>query len=430
MPKSAKNRLNGVEIIKRRDGVAAIIVDEQLDAESCRALADARLRALAFALGTRRGSFTGAEDLQDAELLSYLLDILPEGRRMELETVFRGNARVFGRLVALRSAINTPMDERDRHWAEHPLRKIPRRTIRTLEVRSVGQILEFRDALATNLARTDFNVMVTHREAEARFEWPPVMHRAAIPSKLSQIQPGSKTRLKRIKILERATSQVMAGKNLLEHAQTLFAEWKQLNFVKGSSQKQQFRTEDPEKQQIQTANLQDEANQIGERLADVLLRLQQSTDELRDEGLRDEGKHTNSLEHETSEFQDDAFVLLLESSHIARLESAEVGSWPPIPSNVVRDWSETMSVQAGPWLFRLEGTFVPSPTLAVTLLSLDAQGTPDLPLLTLVRPKEGFEAANIDSSGLAKFHLSAGQSALLVQGEKEVWEVRLTVGLA
>src|SRR5262249_6946695 len=133
MPKSTKNRPDEAEIIKRRDGVADIIVDEQLNADSRRALADARLRALAFALGTHRGSFIAAEDLQDTEFLPSLFDFPPGARRVELETVSRGTARLFGRLVALRSAINTQMDERDRHWADHPLRKIPRRIIRTLE---------------------------------------------------------------------------------------------------------------------------------------------------------------------------------------------------------------------------------------------------------------------------------------------------------
>ena len=100
MAKSPKNPLDEVEIIRRRDGVADTTPDGQLNGHVRRALADSRLRALAMALNVEQTSHD-ADGPDDAELLAYLLDMLPEQRRNELEIAFRGNARTFGRLMQL-----------------------------------------------------------------------------------------------------------------------------------------------------------------------------------------------------------------------------------------------------------------------------------------------------------------------------------------
>jgi hypothetical protein len=47
------------------------------------------------------------------------------------------------------------------------------------------------------------------------------------------------------------------------------------------------------------------------------------------------------------------------------------------------------------------------------------------PFLTLVRPAEGFETVNLDSSGSGKIALPADESVMLLQAD-EIWEVRLS----
>ena len=47
------------------------------------------------------------------------------------------------------------------------------------------------------------------------------------------------------------------------------------------------------------------------------------------------------------------------------------------------------------------------------------------PFLTLVRPAEGFETVNLDSSRTGDIALPTGESVILLQGD-EVWEVRLS----
>lgn len=98
MAKKTKSPLNEVEIIRWRDGVIDATPLGSLDAHSRRALADSRLRALALALKVDRTSHR-ANDPDDAELLAYLLEMLPEQRRRKVEMAVRGNARAFGHLM-------------------------------------------------------------------------------------------------------------------------------------------------------------------------------------------------------------------------------------------------------------------------------------------------------------------------------------------
>ena len=156
--------------VDRADGLERL----RADASVRRALTDSRLRALALALGADQSGVSREEDLEDTELLAYLLDVLPQDRSLALDNVLRGDARVFGRLMTLRSAINTRIDPRDRHWADLSARKIPRHVTGSLEVRSVRQALQFRDASRTEsisgVARLSHWVSrETHRR---RTPWP------------------------------------------------------------------------------------------------------------------------------------------------------------------------------------------------------------------------------------------------------------------
>jgi hypothetical protein len=146
MAKKPQSGLDEEEIIRRRDGVAGGASDEPLDANAKRALTDARLRALAFALRSEQRPRVGEDQADDSELLAYLLDILPEQRRTALEEALRGNADAFGRLMTLRAAFSVQTDKRDRQRADDPARKIPRHTAGRIDVRPMGEILQFRNA--------------------------------------------------------------------------------------------------------------------------------------------------------------------------------------------------------------------------------------------------------------------------------------------
>lgn len=88
-------------------------------------------------------------------------------------------------------------------------------------------------------------------------------------------------------------------------------------------------------------------------------------------------------------------------------------------------WADAFDIQAGHWALHLTGTALPTPQLAITLRG-DLEGaSSSKPLITLVRPAQGFEIVNLDSSGNGKVALPPDESVMLVQGD-EVWEVRLT----
>ena len=396
-----KDLFDEAEIIRRRDGAPDTTLNEQLDADARRALADARLRALAFALSASQTN-PGTTDLDDTELLAYLLDTLPEDRRTAIELALRGNVRAFGRLMTLRSAFNTQTDKRDRKLADHPARKIPRHTTKRVEVRRVGEKLQFRDASVAGSHERE-SVRMALRLAHDF-----VAKNVRLPElPRPQLRPGPKTVLMLSSMLERTTSLFTTGRDLVEEARTLLARWEKLNSEMGTWRTQQPRTDEVRDNEIE---------QIGEHLIDVLLRLQHVADQLPD-GIR-----------QTLSFTIDKFKPshAHQFSHYAADPADQLTIHREAPSVDLDDWLETMNIQAGPWPLRLAGTVFPSPALAVTVQGVDTDASCDFPALTLVRPRQGFETANVDSSGLANLGLPSGPSILLVQAEKEVWQVHLT----
>jgi hypothetical protein len=88
-------------------------------------------------------------------------------------------------------------------------------------------------------------------------------------------------------------------------------------------------------------------------------------------------------------------------------------------------WTDAFDLEVGPWAIHLTGNAVPTPRLVVSLRG-DQVGMPsDDPFLTLVRPAEGFETVNLDSSRTGDIALPTGESVMLLQDD-EVWEVRLS----
>ena len=88
-------------------------------------------------------------------------------------------------------------------------------------------------------------------------------------------------------------------------------------------------------------------------------------------------------------------------------------------------WTDAFDLEVGPWAIHLTGNAVPTPRLVVSLRGDQVGMRSDDPFLTLVRPAEGFETVNLDSSRTGDIALPTGESVMLLQDD-EVWEVRLS----
>ena len=224
MAKKPRSGIDEEEIIKRRDGVAAAAPDQPLDIDTRRALADTRLRALAFTLGTKRDSQARAAEIGDADLLAYLLDMLPEDRRTALEEAFRGDAAAFGRLMTLRTALNSQADKRDRHRADDPSRKLPRHIVGQIDIRSAGEVLSSRMQVCRERLGEPERFAPGPLAGEAlAFEMPRSL--ASRRTKRSPLEWEEKTEGLLRDVLERTRRDFIAGNNLINHARSLLEHW-------------------------------------------------------------------------------------------------------------------------------------------------------------------------------------------------------------
>ena len=276
MAKKPQDGMDEEEIIRRRDGVAGAASDEPLDADAKRALADARLRALAFALGSEQRPGAEADQTNDTELLAYLLDTLPEQRRMALEEAVRGNARTFGQLMTLRAAFNSQTDKRDRQRADDPVRKIPRHTVGRIDIRSMGEILQFRNAHAP---RRSFHSEPLPSRALRAFERPVV--RALQPSlgfrrlKRPRFEWGEKSEGMLRNLLERARRDLDAGRSLVNEVQSSLERWWDINRREESETREGSAPADREAETVHKRltellhELEMVANRINDELGDI-----------------------------------------------------------------------------------------------------------------------------------------------------------------
>jgi hypothetical protein len=384
MAKKPGTGMDEEEIIRRRDGVAGAPPDKPLDGEAKRALADARLRALAFALGSEQSQSALTDQTDDTELLAYLLDTLPEHRRMALEEALRGNARAFGRLMTLRAALNSQTDRRDRQRADDPARKIRRRTAGRVDIRRAGEILQFRDAARPRSS----------------------LERPAAPphAVLAEFRPMPRSTLEWVEdtegmlrnLLERARRDLHAGMSLVNEALSSLQIWLDV------------RRRAESKTRGSGAPADREAESLRERLKALLRELEIVANRIGD---------VTSATDDMSPRAQIAATIREDELYTALAERR-------LPTDQER-WTDGFDLEAGPWAIHLTGNAVPTPRLVVSLRG-DQMGMPsDDPFLTLVRPAEGFETVNLDSSGIGEIALPTGDSVMLLQAD-EVWEVRLS----
>jgi hypothetical protein len=394
MAKKPRSGMDEEGIIRRRDGVASAPPDEPLDSDAKRALADARLRALAFALGSEGSPSAPTDHADDTELLAYLLDTLPEHRRMALEETLRGNARAFGRLMTLRAALSSPTDKRDRQRADDAARKIRRRTAGRVDIRRLGKILQFRDAARP---RSSFDLQ---RLAVAEPKVAALADELSRPLAFREMRrPETESMLRNL--LERARRDLDAGMRLVNEALSSLQAWWNVRRRAESETRGSGAPADRD------------AENLCERLTELLRELEIVANRIGDltsatGGMFPRAQVAASLSLETPSDAD-----LYEGLSERRLPTDQ------------ESWADAFDLEAGPWAIHLTGNAIPTPRLVVSLRE-DQVGMPSDDLfLTLVRPAEGFETVNLDSSGIGEIALPTGDSVMLLQAD-EVWEVRLS----
>lgn len=404
MAKKPQSGMDEEEIIRRRDGIAGPASDDPLDADAKRALADARLRALAFALSSEQSPRAVTEEIDDTELLAYLLDALPEQRRIALEETLRGNPRAFGWLMTLRNAFSSQTDKRDRKRADHPARRIPRHTAGRIDIRRMGEILQFRDATRP---RPSFDVA---QFASAALAFEPRAYRASRPLAFRQMKRPRLEWDEKMKgmfrsVLERARRDLDAATSIVNDIQSLLEGWWNIN-----------RREDSEARERDVPG-DYEAEDLQERLAELLRDLEIAASQIKDE-LGDVASLTAGMFPTAQIAASPSLDALVEKRGVVALHARSVPSDREM-------WADFFDLEAGPWGLHLVGIAFPKPQLVVSVRA-NQMGAPSVePFLTLVRPTEGFEMVNLDSSGNGKIALPVGESVMLLQAD-EIWKVHLS----
>ena len=214
---------------------------------------------------------------------------------------------------------------------------------------------------------------------------------------------GEKTEGMLRNLLQRARRDLDAGMKLVNEAQSSLERWWHITRRKESETGEGGAPADPEAQSVR------------ERLTELLHELEMVANRINNE-LGDIASATAGLfppaplaALSDKLFEEDLVVAQQEQRFDADRET----------------WEDAFDLELGPWVLHLAGIAAPTPQLAVALRA-NQLGTHSVdPFLTLVRPEEGFETVNLDSSGSGKIVLPAGESVMLLQGDR-VWEVRLS----
>jgi hypothetical protein len=240
----------------------------------------------------------------------------------------------------------------------------------------MGEVLQFRDAREPQRS--------FHFDLVAELE--PSAYRASrqLPfrnMKHPRVKSAEETEGMLRDALERAQHHFDAGKNLVKEAQLLLERWRSISRRENLETRRSAVPGDREAESIdQRLN---ELRRVLERIA---------------KGINDE---------------------------LGGIASATAGMFLSAPPADREPWSDTFAIEAGPWAVHLTGTARPAPELAIDIRAKVAAIASMELFLTLVRPVQGFQTVNLDSSGNGKVALPRGDSVMLVQGD-EVWEVHLS----
>jgi hypothetical protein len=390
--------MSDAEIIWRRESVADNSPQAPLDRDTRRALAEARLRALAFALTPEQPSIKGAVPIEESDLLAYLLDDLTPDRLDELERALRGDATSLDRLMNLYGALTCASDSRDQNSVESLVGKVVRHKAGEIEIRRTGNVLQFRNAELPEGGAAplhgDYEPESSHLSLSSAVS-SERLSRKPFP-KESAILDSRLALLILAKNLHRVGHEFAAGIRMLDRAQSLLQRFRRRYDASSSDAEQTERTVIGLLREVK-----ERADRVGEQLSSAVRSMPSGVEERQQPPSAD---FFSSALLEGPAYEGPAYF----AGHDDLTRTT---------------WSESLALDAGPWSLRFAGVARPLPRLRITIDNApNVHRSP--PLLTVVRPRRGFETATIVSPGEAEVTLPRGESVLLAQGD-EVWEIRL-----
>lgn len=416
MAKTPKNNMDEEALIRRRDGVADQHSEQPLDSDTRRALADARLQALAFSLGAPRSATGEQREIEDAELLAYLLDLLPSDRRLLLEDAVRADAHAFGRLMTLRSTFNSETDKRDRQRANDPARNVTRHVLGQIEIRSFGDKLQFREALdspqPTVIERSVPRAVraAMPKRMEPRFLERRMYSRERVPEwPAGRISRSPKTGMMLGNLLDTLSRDWASARGLIDEIRSLVVQWDETS-------RRHDRT--LRAWRDGTAGFE-HAQTLEKKLVASMQELQHLTSQIQERVRTSIGSVISTPD--TPQDLSVMFDLALEETE------ALTSIVHPLAraAFVDEEWTETQTLEVGRWTLELTGSARPTPEITVTVRGEGEIGSDSRPFLTLIpMTKTTYKTSESDSAGRDRFALPLGASILLIQSD-EIWQIPL-----
>jgi hypothetical protein len=213
--------------------------------------------------------------------------------------------------------------------------------------------------------------------------------------KRPRLEWGEKTEGMLRNLLKQAQRDLGAGMILVNETQSSLERWWNI-----------IRREESEKREAGTPTNR-EAEDLRERLAALLRELEVVANRVKDE-LGDVSSAAAGMFPPAAVAASLSLDALLEDDPIGPRQERR----PPSDREM---WMDAFDLEAGPWALHLAGAALPKPQLTVSVRGNEVGEPPAAPFLALVRPVEGFETVNLDSSGSGKIALPAGESVMLLQ---------------
>jgi hypothetical protein len=383
--------LTDEDIIRLRDGDAETRKGRLLDGVERRKLALMRLRALAFATPRRPAQATLLPDqINDDELLAYLLDTVTDADLPILESRLRSNSNALARLVDLYAALTSSPDTDNLKSVERASRDVVRHIVAYLDVRRSVDGLQFKPREPDDPDQGSPGMFALGSSAAAP-RYAPSASRSLAPAWLSDQDA-------RIEIvIDQLLRNLRHGLRYSTQIKSTFSQHddpKRLH-------KMEIETAATRLRRILVAH--DALRRVGTRIQEGLRDLDDALKGLPETsalGLWDIGEfHSDSAVQKLSDYASASFNF--------------------------DKWKDTYSTVVGPWRLRLEGSTLADAPLSVELERGNDAEHHDLPDVTLIQPEVGFSNVALDKDGRGTCPLPQGDCWLLIQADA-VWQIAIS----